>query len=293
MLAIVLALVAALLFALGNVLQQRIAMSKGDDVAHSALFMVDLARSPVWLLGIGATLVGFVFHSAALGAGRLVVVQPTLALTLVFALPLGVWLSAQRITRRDVAASIAVTAGLVAFLVLGEPAEGRDDAPGDAWLVAGVASLGISALLTAGGLRRSPAVKAALLGTAAGVLFGLHAALIKATVGQFDEGILGPLVHWQLYAVVILAWVSMTIAQISLQPGVLPPAIATASIVTPLVGVVLGVTLFQETLHDTTLGVALSILALAVVFVGIVVLAMGEGPARARSPGSPVTAEAD
>jgi hypothetical protein len=93
--------------------------------------------------------------------------------------------------------------------------------------------------------------------------------------------------------VVILAWVSMTIAQISLQPGGLPPAIATASIVTPLVGVVLGVTLFQETLHDTTLGVALSILALAVVFVGIVVLAMGEGPARARSPGSPVTAEAD
>ncbi len=270
--AIVLALVAALVFAIGNVLQQRIAMRAGDDVAHSPLFMAHLARSPVWLLGIGATLVGFVFHSAALDAGDLVVVQPILALTLVFALPLGALLSAQRITRRDVAAALAVTAGLAAFLVLSEPADGRSAAPTEAWLVAGVACLGLSALLTAGGLHRPAALKAALLGTAAGVLFGLHAALIKATVVQLDEGVLEPLMHWQLYAVVILALVSMTVAQISLQAGVLPPAISTASIATPLVGVILGVTLFQETLHDSSVGIVLSILALGVTFAGIVVL---------------------
>ena len=118
MLAIVLALIGALLFALGNVLQQRIAMGAGDELAHSPWFMVRLARSRVWLLGIAATLVGFVFHAAALDAGTLVVVQPTLALTLVFALPLGALLSRQAITRRDVGASIAITVGLVFFLIL-------------------------------------------------------------------------------------------------------------------------------------------------------------------------------
>jgi hypothetical protein len=45
-------------------------------------------------------------QAAALGDGRLVVVQPILATTIVFALPLGVWLSSQRITRRDVIAVI-------------------------------------------------------------------------------------------------------------------------------------------------------------------------------------------
>ncbi len=281
MLAIVLALIGALLFALGNVLQQRIAMGAGDELAHSPWFMVRLARSRVWLLGIAATLVGFVFHAAALDAGTLVVVQPTLALTLVFALPLGALLSRQAITRRDVGASIAITVGLVFFLILSQPAEGRDDAPTAAWVVAGVGALALSGALTAGGLHRSPAMKAALLGTAAGILFGLHAALINTMVSQFDDGLLGPLAHWQVYAVIVLAFVSMSIAQISLQAGVLPPAIATASIATPLVGVILGVTLFQETLHDSAAGLVVSILALAVVFAGIAALSM-----RQRAPRS-------
>ena len=277
MLAIALAVVAAALFALGNVLQQRIAMREDDTVAHSAWFMVHLAHNPIWLAGIAATLVGFGFHSAALDAGRLVVVQPILALTLVFALPLGALLSRQRITRRDVVASLAITAGLALFLILSDPAEGRNDAPAAAWLIAGIAALALSAVLTAAGLHRSAATKAAFLGTAAGILFGLHAALINTMVSQFDEGILGPLGHWQAYAVIILALISMTVAQISLQAGVLPPAISTASIATPLVGVILGVTLFQESLHDTTLGLVLSILALAVIFVGIVLLSLRQG----------------
>ena len=271
------------------VLQQRIAMRSPDEVAHSAWFMLHLARSPVWLLGILATLVGFVFHSAALGEGRLVEIQPVLALTLVFALPLGVWISAQTITRRDVVASTVITLGLAAFMILSEPADGRENAPNEAWLVAGLATLALSTLLTAGGLHRRPAVKAALLGTAAGVLFGLHAALIKASVDQLSEGVLAPFENWQLYAVIVLALVSMTIGQISLQAGVLPPAISAQSIVTPLVGVVLGVTLFQERLHEDPLGVAGSLAALLVIFAGIVVLALREGAVAtdSRPPPAP------
>ena len=42
--------------------------------------------------------------------------------------------------------------------------------------------------------------RAALLGTAAGILFALSAALTKATVEQLDEGVLTIFEHWHLYA---------------------------------------------------------------------------------------------
>ena len=63
--------------------------------------------------------------------------------------------------------------------------------------------------------------------------------------------------------------------------AVLAPAIATASIFDPIASVMLGVTLFEESLHDDAVGVAASILALGVMFAGLVVLARSEG---ARQP---------
>jgi hypothetical protein len=158
--------------------------------------------------------------------------------------------------------------------VLSDLAAGIDDPSDSAWLLAGAAVIAPSAALTAAGVRRRPAVKAALVGTAAGILFGLHAALVKGMVEQFDHGVLGPLESWELYAVVIGALVSMTVSQISLQPGELPPAMATESIATPVVGVALGVTLFEEALHDTTAGAVASIVALAAMLIGIAGLAV-------------------
>jgi hypothetical protein len=98
-----LALVAALLFALGNVLQQRVAMEFPDRLAHSPLFLVRLLRRPEWIAGMAIILAGFAFHAAALSDGQIVVVQPILSLTLVLSLPIRVRLTAQRIGPRDVA----------------------------------------------------------------------------------------------------------------------------------------------------------------------------------------------
>jgi drug/metabolite transporter (DMT)-like permease len=100
----------------------------------------------------------------------------------------------------------------------------------------------------------SPAVKAALLGAAAGILFGFHGALVKGMVEQFDNGVLGPLESRELYAVIVGALISVTVRQISFEPGDLPPAMATQSIAAPVVGVVFGVILFGETLHDSAAG---------------------------------------
>src|SRR5688572_17459082 len=109
--AIILAIAAAALFALGTVLQQRAAMSEDieGDVGAGAGLMMRLVRRPVWLAGIGVDAIGFAGQAAALGIGRLAVVQPLLALQVVFALPLGARLSGQKIGRREIAGAAIVT----------------------------------------------------------------------------------------------------------------------------------------------------------------------------------------
>jgi drug/metabolite transporter (DMT)-like permease len=278
---VLLALAAAGLFALGAVLQQRIAMAYPDHVAHRAMFMLQLCRHPTWLAGVAATAGGFVFHAAALGTGEIVVVEPILSLTLVLALPLGALLSKQRITQRDLVASVVVAAALGAFLVLSNPAAGIDEPSAGAWVLNGGICLAAGAALTIGGLRQPPAMKATLVGAAAGVLFGLHAAVTKGMVEQFDNGILGPLESWQLYGVLVLGWISLTVAQISYQAGDLPPAISTQSIGSPIVAIVLGVTLFEERIHHTVIGHVLSLAALTVMMAGLAALALRPEPAKA------------
>jgi drug/metabolite transporter (DMT)-like permease len=273
--AVALSFGSAAVFALGVVLQQRVVMDAPEAKEASAGILFRLVRHPVWLGGIAAYGIAFGLQAAALGSGRLVVVQPILATTIVFALPLGAWLSAQRITRRDVVAAFVVTAGLALFLLLADPSGGKDDAPLGQWVVAGAVIIGISAALLVAGLARAGALRAALLGTAAGLLFGLVSALTKGAVEVLQDDGAAVLANWHLYALLAIGFAGMTITQLSLQTGILPPAVATSSIFNPAVSVALGLTLFDEQVHHTTGGRIGAALALLAMFGGIAVLAFG------------------
>ena len=133
---VALALVAALLFALGTVLQQKAGLDEPSEGASSSL-LLRMAQRPVWLAGIAADVLGFFAQAAALGLGRLAVVQPVLVSSVVFALPLGARLTGQRIRPANVGAAVLVVGALVAFLTIATPSGGRDDAPFDEWLIAG------------------------------------------------------------------------------------------------------------------------------------------------------------
>ncbi len=77
---VVLALLAALLFALGSVLQQKAGLDAPDASSGSSSGLIlRMARKPVWLAGIAADALGFVGQAVALTIGRLAVVQPLLA----------------------------------------------------------------------------------------------------------------------------------------------------------------------------------------------------------------------
>ena len=100
-----LALTAAFLFAVAATLQQKGALNLGGVSLASPASLLRLVGQTMWLLGTLALLVGYVFQAAALDRGRLSIVQPLLVTTVVFALPLGYFLTAQHVGRREVARS--------------------------------------------------------------------------------------------------------------------------------------------------------------------------------------------
>ena len=223
--AIGLALFGGFLFAFGSVLQQKGAMEEPEASALRAGFLLRLLRRPIWLVGLIVDAAGYVAQAAALGLGKLVVVQPLLVSSVIFALPLGVWLTHQRVGRREIGGAIAVVAGLTAFMVVANPSGGRADAPGLQWAIAGALSGGAGVVLAAIGWRRRPGMKAALTGSAAGILFGFVAALTKATVLRFDDGAAAVFLDWHIYTLAVASLVGFTLVQVSLQTGALAPAI--------------------------------------------------------------------
>lgn len=281
-----LALVAALLFALGSVLQQKASLDDPSTAEGSgAGLLVRMARKPVWLAGILSDAFGFVAQAVALTIGRIAVVQPLLVTSVVFALPLGARLTGQRVGRREVWAAVVVTAALAVFLIVADPSGGRDDAPLHQWLIAGAGFGGAAALLVlAARAAASPKAKAALLGTATGLLFGLSAALTKAVGEQFEEGVVTIFANWHLYALIVVGYASMTLNQLALATGALAPAIATSMAFDPIASVILGMTLLQESLHPSAFSTLAALAALGAVVAGLAVLARGQAALEPTVP---------
>lgn len=270
---VLIALVAAFLFALGVVLQQRAALDEPDESVGPG-FVLRLIRRPVWLVGITSDILGAIAQAAALGMGRLLVVQPLLASYVIFALPLGAVITHQRVTRRAVFSAVAVAAGLTGFLLLSSPGGGARDAPLLDWIIAALAVIAAcAALMTVAG-RFGPAPRAAFRGAAAGLTFALSAALIKQVVTVLEaDGFQAMISDWHFYAAAAVAIATITLNQIALQAGALAPAV-TASVMLNAVGsVLLGVLLFDEQLEGTSAEVIGSFVCLALMFGGVLVLA--------------------
>ena len=285
--AIGLALGAALLFALGSVLQQKAGLDQPEESEGSSSgLLLRMARHPVWLAGIAADALGFVGQAVALTIGRLAVVQPLLATSMIFALPLGNRLTNQRIRRSDVAAAILVTASLVAFLTIANPSGGRDDAPLGEWLVLGAITVGVCIPLFLLSLRARPAIKATLLGILTGILFGISAALTKSVGDEVSDNLFGVFTDWHLYALIIIGYISMTTNQMALTAGVLAPALAASMAMDPITSVVIATTLLQESLHETTAGIIATVGALAATLIGMAILARTSEGQVASKPGS-------
>lgn len=276
-----LALLAALLFALAATLQQRGALSLPEVSLLHPSSVVRLGARPIWLVGTFALLVGYAAQAAALDRGRLVVIQPLLVTTILFALPLGWLLTQQRVGLREGLAALAVIAGLALFVEFGDPAGGRQDAPGPEWIVAVALVAVLAGLLAWLGTKWGPGGRAAAYGAAAGLLFGLSATLTKPTIEKLHGGLIEVLSDWRVYVLLGAGFVGFVLQQVSLGTGRLAPSVATVSVVNPVLAVVLGALILDERLSRPTWHVVVAVLALGMALAATVVISFG------REPGPP------
>ncbi|HTZ07153.1 MAG TPA: DMT family transporter [Gaiellaceae bacterium] len=271
----ILALLAAVCFALAATLWQKAALDlEGVSIRHPKSLLV-LVVQWVWLLGLAAQVVGVVLQGAALDRGRVSIIQPLLVTAVVWALPLGHFLTHQVIGRREILGAGIIVAGLALFASFGDPAAGVDNAPGTDWAAAIlVIAAGCAALLLFAG-RGSQSMRAALLGTVAGVLYGLSATLMKPVVESLHAvGLGGVMSGWQFWVWGIAGVVGFVFQQLSLSTGRLVPSVAAVSVANPAVSVVLGALVLQERLDkNPPWHAAVAVGALCLALLGAVVIA--------------------
>jgi len=270
----VLALFAAFLFAVAAALQQKGALNLAGVSLAKPMSLVRLAGQRTWLIGTLALLIGYAFQAAALDRGRLAIIQPLLVTTVVFALPLGVLLTNQHVGRRELGGAAVILLGLGLFAVFGDPAGGKENAPGDEWAVAIVVLGAICAALLVFGRHGTSKMKAAVYGSVAGILFGLSASLTKPTVEFLHEGLGVMLSHWQCYVLALAGVLGFVLQQVSLGTGHLAPSVATVSVANPIVSVLLGIALFDERLSRPTWHVLVAVLGLVLALGGAVLISL-------------------
>ena len=284
----VLALVAAFLFALAATLQQKGALKLPTISLADPMSLVRLLGEKVWLLGTVALFAGYLFQAGALDRGRLSVIQPLLVTTVVFALPLGYFLTKQLVGRREVIGATVIIVGLGLFVYFGDPAGGNENAPNREWAIAIAVLALVSVLLLVFGSSGDLSTKAAVYGTVAGLMFGLSSALTKPTLDYLHESVGTMLSHWECYVLAVAGVGGFVLQQVSLGTGRLAPSVATVSVANPLVGILLGIVLLDERLSRPAWHVFIAVIGLAVALVGAVIISL----AREATKEEPATEQA-
>jgi len=273
--AILLAVAASLCTATASVCQ-RLGARSSEPESFDVRLVFRLARKPIWLLGVASMILGFVFQLTALHFGALALVQPILALELLFVFGYLAVASRRRVRvmRRDWLAAVAMSAGIGLFLWMASPSGGRLHAPAPLWLLAGLVTFGVvlTALAVAFGLGASPGAsrrrRAAVLGAATGISWGFVAAIIKELSSHLSNGVGAVFSTWSPYALVAVGAATMLLASHALAAGPLAASQPGFTILDPLSASLLGVFLFGEHIRTGAMALAGEGLALAIIVAG-------------------------
>jgi drug/metabolite transporter (DMT)-like permease len=293
--AIPLALAASLFTATSSVCQR---LGARDSQANrlDVWLIFRLARRPIWLAGIASMILGFGFQLMALHYGALALVQPILALELLFVFAYMAVLGSRTVKRRDWLAAAAMCAGLGLFLFAASPSGGRQYAPGPLWWLAGLATLAVvlAGLALAFGLRGRPsgsgAHRAAILGVVTGISWGFVAAVIKEFSSHLGGGVGAIFSNWSVYVLVGAGAASLLLASHALAAGPLAASQPGFTILDPLAASLLGLFLFGEHFQAGTEDLATEALALALLVAGVSALSHShliEGEEDSQPAGEP------
>lgn len=260
---------------LGSAVQHRTAVRVPRARPLDPRLLLALVRSPMWLLGLLAVLLGLSLQLVALAFGPLILVQPLLATSILFAAVFAAWLMRRRADRIVVLGCLLCVTGLATFLLLARPRVGGETIVdvGAPWaLTAALAAVVAASLLLA--IRSTAGTRAVALAVATGVLFGVNAGLMKVATRQFRDGGVAELAsHWAVYAVCVIGPAGFLLAQNTFQVGsAFAPALAVIRSVDPVVAVAIGVVWLGERVSTGASLLTAEVIAAAVLLSGIALL---------------------
>jgi hypothetical protein len=270
-----LAALAAVFFAVGAVLQHEAAER---STTGKGLSLRRLLRRKRWMLGQAVTMLGTGTQVAALAVAAVAVVQPVLAVALVFGLGLRAVRTRQAPLRVELVGAGLTTGGLAVFLVAARPAAAAHAVPPS--VLAIVVAVVVSIALVAGAALLGRGPNGALAcGSAAGIAAGIAAVLISVGIRSLREvGWVHALAGVAVWGAVVVAAVAILGGQQAYARGPLAWSLPALILLDPLAAVPTARLLLGERLEPGHAAIWLPAAVLAAA--GVIVLARtGERPA--------------
>ena len=279
-LGILLACLCALATNVAFLLKHRGACAAPDvSLKHPVRSAVGLFRSKWFAVGMGVALGAWLLHVGALALAPLSVVQAVIAGGLVFLTVLAERWFGYSVGLRQWAGVGLTALGLV-LLAATLPTSGAGHA---SYSMAGMiafesALLALGTFLVLSKKLDSHEHHGVMLGTAAGILFGVSDVAIKAlTTSVGDEGMMGLLSPW-LLTCVVASVIAFYASARGLQKGEAVPVITLTSAAANVSAISGGILVFGDPMPGNTVGIVLQSFAFVLV---IVAAALTPAPLRA------------
>jgi drug/metabolite transporter (DMT)-like permease len=273
--AVVTAIAAAGVLGLSAAIDQRSTKKVKTREPLSPRLLADLARQPLWLIAVGANVVGFILQVVALAYGSLALVQPLLVCDLLFAVLIAWYLRGRanepQPNMKPIWAGVAITTvGLAGFLAIGQPTPGHTQARLDM-----LAPLAIGYIVVVGAClvvaNRNRDLQPLALALGCGVSYGVAAFVIKLLTSEFGGGLAAIFTNWPIYVFAVVGPAGFVLNQNALQQGtLLAPVQAIISVADPVISIALGVAWLDVRLRSSPGAIAGEIISFLLLTVGII-----------------------
>jgi hypothetical protein len=274
--AVLLALGAALVSAVGSVIRQRSAHEIVDKpVGAWELFRLSV-RDTRWWWGAVAAVANYALQAAALSLGSVMLVTALQVTVLLFALPINARITHHRVTAWEWVWAASLAGAVAVILSVGNPTSDQQRAPLETWVVVALVMGPALVFCVLGARIWSGAVAAVLLAVVAGSSLALFAVLTKGVVDAAHGGLGAVLRAPELYAWLAVALAGMVFQQASFRAGALTASLPTMTLAKPVVGWILAITVLSEDLRVDDETVFVLVAAAVVMIVSTVALARGE-----------------
>jgi drug/metabolite transporter (DMT)-like permease len=277
-LGILLALFCAFATNVGFLLKHRGACAAPDvSIKHPVASAVGLFRSKWFALGMLVALVAWVFHVAALALAPLSIVQAVIAGGLVFLTVLAERYFGCSVGTRQWAGVGLTALGLVLLAITLPGHAGHSSYSTVGMIAFESALLALGTFLVLSKKLDSHEHHGVMLGTAAGILFGVSDVAIKALTTSMDGGAIGILSPW-LLTCIAASVIAFYASARGLQKGEAVPVITLTSAAANVTAISGGILVFGDPMPGDPVGIVLQSFAFVLV---IVAAALTPAPLRA------------